>query len=118
MCASPAAKARGQGSRWSWPARLTEPVLFGTLDWMLVYVDANLYDHIEKGGRMPPEHRVPVEHCAAFRDARLSGHLSAYLSLTDVEELLGDWDRPERRPAAVRGLRHARDLDRLNGLRA
>jgi len=24
--------------------------------------------------------------------------------------LLGDWDRPERRPAAVRRLRHARDL--------
>jgi len=52
--------------------RLTEPVLFGTLDWMLVYIDANLYDHIEKGDRMPPEHRVPAEHCAAFRDARLS----------------------------------------------
>ncbi len=24
--------------------------------------------------------------------------------------MLGDWDRPERRPAAVRRLRHARDL--------
>src|SRR5713101_3247953 len=77
---------------------------------MLVYIDANLYDHIEKGDRMPPEYRVPAEHCAAVRDARLSGRLSAYLSLTDVEELLGDWDRPERRPAAVRRLRHARDL--------
>jgi len=91
-------------------ARLTEPVLSGTLDWMIVYIDANLYDHIEKGDRMPPEHRVPAEHCAAFRDARLSGRLSAYLSLTNVEELLGDWDRPERRPAAIRRLRHARDL--------
>jgi hypothetical protein len=89
---------------------LTEPVLSGTLDWMLVYIDANLYDHIEKGDRCPPEHRVLAEHCAAFREARLSGCLSAYLSLTDVEELLGDWDRPERRPAAVRRLRHARDL--------
>lgn len=89
---------------------MTEPVLSGTLDWVLVYIDANLYDHIEKGDRLPPEHRVLAEHCAAFREARLSGCLSAYLSLTDVEELLGDWDRPERRPAAVRRLRHARDL--------
>ena len=68
-----------------------------------MYVDANLYDHIEKGDWMPAAHRVPAEHCAAFRDARLSGRLSAYLSLTDVEELLGDWDRPERRPAAMGG---------------
>jgi hypothetical protein len=74
------------------------------------YIDANVFDHIEKGDRIPPEHRVPPEHCAAFRAARLSGHVSAYLSLTDVEELLGDWDRPARRPAAIRCLRHARDL--------
>ncbi len=90
---------------------MTEPVLSGTLAWMpMHYIDANIFDHIEKGDRMPPAHRVPLEHCAAFRDARLSGRLSAYLSLTDVEELLGDWDRPDRRPAAVRRLRHAHDL--------
>lgn len=77
---------------------------------MFVYIDANVYDRIEKGDRISPEHRVPTEHCAAFRDARLSGRVSACLSLTVVEELLGDWDRPERRPAAVRRLRHARDL--------
>ena len=80
---------------------------------MLVYIDANLYDHIEKGDRMPPEQGVPAEHCASFREARLSGRLSAYLSLTDVEELLGDWDRPERRPAAARRLRYAYRPGRL-----
>ncbi len=47
-------------------ARLTEPVLSGTLDWMLVYIDANLYDHIEKGDRMPPSTGLPPSTAPLF----------------------------------------------------
>src|SRR5216117_2213268 len=105
-------RREGDGSSGAAPlARLTEPVRSGTLAWIpMHYIDANVFDHIEKGDRIPSEHRVSPEHCAAFRAARLSGRLSAYLSLANVEELLGDWDRPDRRPAAVRRLCHARDI--------
>ena len=90
------------------PPGLARHVTFGTLDQMpSAYFDANLYDHIAK--RYIPDAEVePVRGPLARR------HIIAYVSIADVEELLGDWDTD--RAAALARLRGARDLVGFEGM--
>lgn len=66
-----------------------------------VYFDTTVYSHIEKGW-------IARDDVDTLRGALLSGKLTAWLSGTDIEELLGEWEAD--RPAAIRKLRLARDL--------
>jgi len=66
-----------------------------------VYFDTIVYSHIEKGW-------IAKDVVDALREALLTGKLSAHLSVTNVEELLGQWKTD--RPAAIRKLCLARDL--------
>lgn len=65
------------------------------------YFDTNVYDLIDKGD-------IPATEVEALHAALVRREIIAYLSLADVEELLGQWETD--RPAAVRKLRIARDL--------
>jgi hypothetical protein len=68
---------------------------------MLVYFDTTVYSDIEKG-------KIAKDVVDALREALLTGKLSAHLSVSNIEELLGEWKTD--RPAAIRKIRIARDL--------
>jgi predicted nucleic acid-binding protein len=68
---------------------------------LTVYFDTSAYSHIEKGW-------IAKEIVDALREALLSRKLNAHLSVTNIEELLGQWKTD--RPAAIRKLRLVRDL--------
>ncbi len=71
------------------------------------YFDTNVYDAIEKGNL----HGEDVE---AIRVALKRREIVAPLSLSDIEELLGQWDTD--RPATIRRLRVAGDLVGFDGI--
>jgi hypothetical protein len=60
-----------------------------------VYFDTTVYSHIEKGW-------IAKDVVDVLREALLTGKLSAHLSVTNIEELLGQWKTD--RPAAIRKL--------------
>src|SRR6266481_3568880 len=66
-----------------------------------VYFDTTIYSHIERGW-------VDQKVVDALRDALLTARLTARFSVTNIEELLGQWKT--ERPAALRKLCLARDL--------
>jgi hypothetical protein len=68
---------------------------------LTAYFDTNVYDRIDKG-------HVPVPEVLALRDALSQGRLIAHLSVSDIEELLGDWET--KRQLAVKRLRVAGEL--------
>lgn len=76
---------------------------------MLVYLNANVYNDVERGS-------IPATEVAGFRTERLrpGGTLDVRLGLPDLEECLGLWDTD--RPTALRRLRIVRDLAGFEGL--
>jgi hypothetical protein len=66
-----------------------------------VYFDTTVYSHIEKGW-------IAKDVVDALQEALLTGKLSAHFSVSNIEELLGEWETD--RPAAIRKLRLVRDL--------
>src|SRR2546426_10492082 len=71
------------------------------------YFDTNVYDAIEKG-------TLHGEDVEAIRVALKRREIVAPLSLSDIEELLGQWDTD--RPATIRRLRVAGDLVGFDGI--
>lgn len=74
---------------------------------MYIYLDANVYNDVERGLISPDEVK-------AFRAAHARGEIETRLSLPDLEEFLGVWDTD--RPTALRRLCIARDLVGFDGL--
>lgn len=68
---------------------------------MLIYLDANVYNDVERGS-------IPPGEVAAFRAARARGAIETRLGLPDVEEIFGVWGTDKT--TAVRRLCIARDL--------
>ena len=66
-----------------------------------VYFDTTVYSHIERGW-------IVKDVVDALRGALSTGTLTARLSVTNIEELLGQWKTDQ--PAALRKLCLARDL--------
>jgi hypothetical protein len=76
---------------------------------VLIYLDANAYNDVERG-------LVPHGDVAAFQKAQAARAISTRLSLPDLEEFLGVWNSD--RPMALRRLQIARDLAGFDGLLA
>src|SRR5215468_7413996 len=68
---------------------------------LCVYFDTNVYDHIDKG-------YIARQEVDALRMALGRGDVTAHLSITNVEELLGQWEKD--RMAAIRKLRVAGEI--------
>src|ERR1700731_538072 len=66
-----------------------------------VYFDTTVYSHIDKGW-------IGKEVVDMLRGTLLTAKLTARLSVTNIEELLGQWETD--RPAAIRKLCLARDF--------
>ena len=66
-----------------------------------VYFDVQVFDRIAKG-------EIPVDIVKALRPQIARGKIMAYLSVANIDEMLGEW--PSDRAAAVRKLEVARDL--------
>src|SRR6267143_945933 len=66
-----------------------------------VYLDANVYADAERG-------EIPSEDTEAFHAARERGDIVPRLSVVDLEESLGLWEKD--RPAAIKRLQIARSL--------
>ena len=73
----------------------------------ILYLDANVYDHMVKG-------YIPQAEVNGLRAALRAGRLTARLSSADLVEILGHWET--NRSAALARLRIARDLVGFQGL--
>ena len=71
------------------------------------YFDHNIYNDLD-------EARIPSDQASGLRALLTSGRISVRLSLPNIEELLGLWERD--RAAAIRKLRLARSLIGFVGL--